>query len=85
MHTRENGHVVKATETVREVAVLWSKCSAIPPDCAPGAPTWKTNAPATGCVSADTTRQVTVYVPSASRGSSPTETTFASGRSIDRC
>ena len=37
-----------------------STCAAMPAGFAPGAPTWKTNAPETGCASADTARQVAV-------------------------
>ncbi len=34
----------------------------------PAAPTWKVNAPCTGCASAEVTRQVTTYVPSSTFG-----------------
>ena len=37
-----------------------STCAATPAGFAPGAPTWKTNAPETGWPSAETARQVTV-------------------------
>ena len=44
--------------------------------------TWKTNAPATGCASAEITRQVTVYVPAGSRRPSSTATELSLGRMI---
>ena len=52
-----------------------------PPGLAPRRLTWKTKAPESGCPSAETTRQATVYVP----GSSPLSTATATVRSVGRC
>ncbi len=52
---------------------------AIPPGAAPGAPMWNTNDPWTGCESAETTRQATVYVPFGRPPLSGTETSDEAG------
>ena len=49
-----------ARSTVSEPRWPASTCAATPAASAPGLPTWNTNAPLTGCESADTTRQATV-------------------------
>ena len=71
---------VKSTLTFRGVPSP-STWAAIPDGFAPGAWTWKTNAPDTGCASADVARHVTVYVPRARRRSSDAAIVRSSGRS----
>ena len=55
--------------------------SGMTPGFADALPTWKTNAPRIGWVSAETTLQATVYVPSARSGFSAIATVLSSGRS----
>ena len=59
-----------------------STSAAIPSGFVPGASTWKTKAPETGCASAEIARHVTVYVPLERRSSIVAATDFSSGREM---